>query len=245
MSQINKVRIPVQMGSKKIQVNYEYTFNNYSLNVEQLMKIVLKKVYPNSDQNDDLIKSYRVYENAFGIERIVKNNENILNLFTNQTELKSNVYFVVRKKSLKHKTSSKKILSSRKCFEKLKIHKDISTKLKVVDDVEKKNINNLLTDDSWNKTIKNAFINQIEENEIILNKQIHRMDNLDKKIQLREKKSKNNNIFQSIYSKLIDNKKAKRNNFNQSSMFLIDSAGECSSNSSSRNSSSSKLDTLF
>lgn len=244
MSQINQVNIPVQMGSRRIHVKYEFTFNNYTLDVEQLMKIVLKKVYPNNEKIDDLIKSYRIYENSFGIERMVRKNENILNLFTNQTELKSKIYFVVRKKSLKIKKSNKKTLSSKKCFEKLKIQKDISSQLKVVDDLENKNTAYLFNDENSRNNIKNAFMSQIAENEMILNQQIKRIESLDNIIQKREKKSKNN-IFQSIYSKLIDHKKNKRNNFNQSSVYLLDSAGECSSASSSRNSSSSKLDTLF
>lgn len=244
MSQINKVNIPVQMGSRKFQIHYEYTFNDFSLNVEQLMRMVLKKLYPKNDQFDELVKTYRIFENAFGVERVVKRNENILNLFANQTELKSNVYFIVRKKSQKLKANRPKTMNAKKLFEKL--HKERQNELKVVDDQEKINSINLPIHKFDRDTVKEAFMNKILENETILNQQIRRIDCLDQIMeQKRGIKSKYGSFFQTICSKLKHQNKTKRNNFNQSSVYLVDSAGESSSASSSRNSSSSKLDTLF
>ncbi|RNA08482.1 hypothetical protein BpHYR1_043541, partial [Brachionus plicatilis] len=185
-------------------------------------------------------KTYRLYENAFGVERLIGKDENILNLISNQIELKSGVYFIIRKRD--QLTRPKQTLNAKKCFAKLKLQKesfDSRPKKTVVHKLNEQLMDNL-------DEAKNMFLEKIFQNEIVLNDQIQKLDSLDRII-VQEKNSKcNQNLFQSVYNKLRHyHKKPHKNYMNQSLMHLIDSAGEYSSTSSSRNSSSSKLDTLF
>lgn len=245
MNKINKVNIPVKMGSKKLQINYEYTLNNFYLTSSDLIEIVIKKLFSKNSKLNELKKTYCLYENAFGVERMVDNQENILNLVLNQVELNSNDYrFTIRKRDQINR--KKQTLNVKKCFAKLESNRNGRKMIKnqnennLVDELNQA----IIMDDEYQ--VKNLFLKTIFQNEIILNDQINKLDSLDRIIEQEKTSHRNNqNIFQSFYDKLRHNKNSHKNSMNQSSMYLIDSAGECSSTSSSRCSSSSKLDTLI
>lgn len=256
MSQISKVMIPVRMGSKKLNINYEFCYNNFQLSPSQLIEIVLRKLFSKSSDLSLLIKTYSLYENAFGVERLVDKCENLLGLLINQNRLDSNVFFVIRKKNTKPATIRPKYnLNSKKCFKKLQMQKEHQeNSLKVIEDSVKQSQKSvcLYEDiDSYCATktqLKEAFLRQIFQNEIILNEQLNKLENFDKILIRQEQESSSKSFFKSIYAKLKNHHKKQQqqaSNLNQSSIYLLDSAGECSSNSSSRSTSSSKLDTLF
>lgn len=253
MSQINKVSIPVKMGSKQFKISHEFCYNNFQLSASQLIEISLNKLYPKSEDVSCLVKTYSLYENAFGVERLVNKSENILSLLMNQTRLNSNVFFVIRKKTNKTINRSKYNLNAKKCFKKLQMQKEHENGLRVIEDAEKQSRQSVcLYEDiesycSTESQLKQAFLKQIFENEIILNEQMEKMENFEQVLNDQKQKSNTKSFFKSIYSKLKNHQKLKQSsyNLNQSSMYLLDSAGECSSNSSSRSNSSSKLDTLF
>lgn len=250
MSQINQVSIPIKMGSKQIKINYEFTYNNFSLTSSQLIQIVLKKLFSKASDLESLSKTYSIYENAFGVERLVAKNENILNLFENQTSLKSNVYFAIRKKATKT-NSTKNSLNVKQCFRKLK--KQQSSSLKVIEDEDKqlKKVNLHQEVEGWSKVgqLKHAYLKQIFQNEIILNEQIEKLECFDRQFENHQQvpSQPSKGFIKSIYSKLKNHQKKqpKQLNLDQSSAYLLDSCGESSSACSSRSTSSSKLDTLF
>lgn len=225
MSQTHKVFIPIKMGSKQLKIKYEYTLNDFSLFASQLIEMVLKKLYPRTKKYDQLKKTYSLFENVYGVERLVGNRENVLNIVSNHLSLNTNICFVIRKYCARNVPQK---LDSRKCFEKLKkIKKETFT------------IQN---------QIKDNFLQQIIHNEIILEEQILKLEAFDSVLQRENGKSTKKNIFQSFYTKMkISHKKylIKNKDLNKSKALLLDSTGECSSFSSSSNSSFSKLNTLF
>ncbi|CAF0777329.1 unnamed protein product [Brachionus calyciflorus] len=237
MSQIQRTSIAIKMGSKQFKINYEFTYNNFNLNTLQLVEIVLKKLQPKNENLSELAKTYAIYESAYGVERLINKDENILNLIKNQESLNSNVCFIIRKKSL---TSNQKYNANvKKCFRQL--HSE--NELRVYEDDEKTQMN------LYEYDLKKAYLKQILANEITLNKQIENLETFDKILNkdIQSDVSNSKGIFKSIYKK-IKNYKAKsqkRSNLNQSSIYLLDSAGESSSSNSSPSTSSSKLDTLF
>ncbi|CAF1115801.1 unnamed protein product [Brachionus calyciflorus] len=229
MSQIRKISVPIRMGSKAFKVNYEYTYDNFELSGSQLLSIVMKKLHPKTPNTDLLIKTYSIYENVLGVERPVQKSENILNLLINQESLNSNVSFVIRKKAKMVKSTVKP--NAKKCFKKLHSQKNLGQEVSIKKE----------------EPIKNVYLKQILQNEIILNEQIGKLDTFDQIINNQGQDGESNSkssFFRSIYSKLKKSHKH-RSNLNQSKCYLIDSTGELSSSSSSPNTSSSKLDTLF
>ncbi|CAF0893471.1 unnamed protein product [Brachionus calyciflorus] len=238
MSLIEKISIPIKMGSKQFKINHEFGFNNFLLNTSQLIEIVLRKIQSKYENIGDLIKSYSVYESISGVERLVGKNENIINLVVNQQNLNSNVYFIIRKKTkiVVSKTQKKSNLDAKKCYRKLQSQK--VNELRVFEDEEK-------IDNHEPELIKNVYLKQIFQNEIILNNQMQKLQLFDKILtnqKVDNNTSNSKNIFQSIYNKF---KQQNRSNLNHSSTYLIDSDGNCSSNSSSPSTSSSKLNSLF
>lgn len=215
MSQTHKLCIPVKMGSKHLKIKYEYTLNDFYLCAPQLVEMALKKLYPKTKKYDQLKKTYSLFENVLGVERLVGNRENILSLVANNLGLNTNICFVIRKfctRSISQK------LDSKKCFEKLK-------KLKK----ESFSIHNQLKDN---------IITQIIQNEIIIEEQILKMEAFGTVLQRENVKSVKTNLLQSFYTKMkIHHKKyLKRNtDLNKSKALLLDSTGECSSLSSSHN----------
>ena len=224
------------MGSKKFHLDYEYTLNNFYLNSSDLIEMIIKKLFSKHVNINELKRTYRLYENVCGVERLVGKDENILSLVSNQIELKSNVYYTIRKKELKTNFNRKK-LNVKKCFAKLK------------SDAEMKKRQNIMICEEMNdqnNDIKNELMKRIFQNEIVLNNQIKKMDSLDKLSEQKNGSKPNQSLFQSIYDKLKHHHH--KRSMNQSSLYLIDSAGECSTSTSASSSpytSSTKLDTLF
>ncbi|RNA05026.1 hypothetical protein BpHYR1_043758 [Brachionus plicatilis] len=226
MSKVFKLYIPVKMGSKHFKIEYKYSYNDFRLCVPQLIEIVLKKVYPKTKKCDQLKNTYLVFENVLGVERQIGNRENILNVLANQAGLDCEIYFIIRKNGAR---SNQQKLDARKCYDKLRKMKNEGF-------------------DSHENQLKGNILQQIIKNEIVLDQQLKKLETFDTVMQKEKKKCVKTNLFQSFYSKMKSSHKKylKKNiDLNKSKALLLDSAGECTSSSSSRNSSFSKLDTLF
>lgn len=226
MSQVYKISIPVKMGSKNFKIKYEYSMNDFKLCAPQLIEIALKKLYPKTKKFDQLKKTYTVFENVLGVERMIENRENILNILANQLDLNCKICFAIRKNGMRHVNQT---LDARKCYERLrKIRKE-----------------DLVIKDQ----LKDDILHQIIQNEIILDEQLKKIETIDTVLLSDKTKCAKKNIFQSIYTKMriINHKKILKKNIdlNRSKVMLLDSTGECTSSSSSPNSSFSRLDTLF
>ncbi len=118
MPSVNMIRIPVQMGSNKIQI--ELTSDSI-ITCKQFISIVLDRC--NIDAK--LARTYAIFESDNGIEKRLHSCQQLLEIFT-ESQAKKSVFFVVRKyfvaekrivqnmDSIKHKEMVKK------CFKKMK-----------------------------------------------------------------------------------------------------------------------------
>ena len=118
-SQISSIHVPVKMGSHHM-VFHLHSDSNQMLTSQKLVEYALKRCRLNGSTN--LPKTYALFENVNGVERLVNETESLVDLQANWST-HSNAEFVIRKFHPVEKRLAASSLNEqtiRKCYKKLK-----------------------------------------------------------------------------------------------------------------------------
>lgn len=174
------MQVSVKMGSNVCKIQINERKNQFSS--QDLIETVLEKCKLNKCNS---AKTYSVYENVQGVERLVKINESIINLAKNWP-LNSSAFFIVRK-TKKCQIKPVKKLNNKKCFQLLNKmqHKteQIEKSIHVYDEIEFNENEQEATNNIENQ--KQVFLQKILENQVILEKQTEQLSSLENSIQKR------------------------------------------------------------
>lgn len=112
-------QIPVKMGSRKLTLEID---SRTTIKSEQFIELALKKC----KLNDNLTRTYSLFENVSGVERLITTNDNICDLWkywSTESSKKQTIEFIIRKcftieKKVKV-NNEKRQQMIKKCYEKM------------------------------------------------------------------------------------------------------------------------------
>lgn len=118
-----KMQIPVRMGSNCFKIDSVMN-PNFKLTSSELVELALKKCKISST-NEQITKTYSVYESCQGVERLLRRSEDVLDACKSWSKKQTEFEFVIRKsnrmeiKIKKQVNSQKQQKIVKKCFKKL------------------------------------------------------------------------------------------------------------------------------
>jgi hypothetical protein len=256
-SQISSIHVPVKMGSHHMVLHLQ-SDSNQKLTSSKLVEYALKRCRLNGSTN--LPKTYALFENVNGVERLVNESESLVDLQA-KWSTHSTAEFVIRKFHPMEKRLASSSLNEqtiRKCYKKLKLTNKTEPQ-------QEPNIYEQLNDDENKEhntpnAIQLNYLKRVLKNEMKLKRQANKIiqarQNPQDKIQtnLNSKLVENINFLKFLHSKLrVSNKSDTTMNAQQISskkLFaykrmdnLLNSSG-ASDDNSSRSSSTSTLESL-
>ena len=172
----NQINVPIKMGSHHMIFNLQKDLNQ-KLTAQQLVEYVLKRCRLNGSVN--LAKTYALFENVNGVERLVNESESIIELQA-KWSTQSNAEFVIRKIHPVEKRLTSSSLNEqtiRKCYKKLKAVNQVEIKQK--EQEQGPNIYEQLDDDNKENTSPDAiqlnYLKLVLKNEMKLKRQARKL----------------------------------------------------------------------
>ena len=245
------VQIPVKMGSNKF--NFELILNEHEQRVVRcgkFIEMVLRKCNL-TGSTDNFSKTYSIFENSFGVERLLNRNENIIQILQDNHKKQIKFEFVIRKCNLIEKKIQISTINKRnsttikkyyKKMNQLKIAQQLSTELRqnnesiihIYEHIESLETSLKVTDDEPQHTTI--------QHEQKLNENINLLKQLYTKLKIHNALKSNKAYFQSTNSSKTPLLTKDYNSCGNSSD--DNDCGATSSGKSSRSTSSSTLESL-